>query len=90
MKLSEVSEHLILSTRIARFAPDGTDISGISCAYLLGPDESNADPTNFWIFSYSGLCKALERAQWEILAEVRGTTPSVLIRLTTNVTNVFS
>ena len=65
--LSRISKHIIVSTRIAKFTPDGTDISKSSLAYLLGPNESNNDSTNYWIFSDAGLRKIFDRCGWEVL-----------------------
>lgn len=65
--LSRVSRHLVLSTRIAQFTPDGTSISKSSLAYLLAPDESNNDATNYWIFSGAGLRRLFDRTGWETL-----------------------
>lgn len=61
------SNHLILSTRIARFAMDGTALRDQPLAYLLAPDECNNDSSNFWIFSETGLQRILDRTGWEIL-----------------------
>ena len=65
--LSKISKHLILSTRVAQFTPNGTSISNSSLAYLLSPTESNNDPTNYWIFSYEGLIRLFERTGWIVL-----------------------
>jgi 2-polyprenyl-3-methyl-5-hydroxy-6-metoxy-1,4-benzoquinol methylase len=65
--LSRVAKHLVLSTRVAQFTPDGTSISKSSLAYLLAPDESNNDATNYWIFSNEGLKRLFDRSGWEIL-----------------------
>jgi 2-polyprenyl-3-methyl-5-hydroxy-6-metoxy-1,4-benzoquinol methylase len=65
--LSRIAKHLVLSTRVAQFTPDGTSISRSSLAYLLAPDESNNDATNYWIFSNEGLKRLLDRSGWEIL-----------------------
>ncbi len=35
-------------------------------AYLVNPDETNADATNFWIFSEEGLRRILRRSGWKI------------------------
>jgi hypothetical protein len=61
------SDFLILSTRIARFALDGTPLKELPLAYLLAPDECNNDASNFWIFSEAGLRRILDRSGWEIL-----------------------
>ena len=59
--------YCILSTRIARIAPEGNvDISALPVAYLLGHREANADPTNFWVFSEAGLRRIIERANWHV------------------------
>ncbi len=63
-QLSRISGYLIVSTRIARFTPDGTQISAYPLAYLLAPDESNNDSTNYWIFSQKGLERIVERTGW--------------------------
>lgn len=65
--LSYVAKNLIVSTRIAKFTPDGTSIYNSSLAYLLAPDESNNDATNYWIFSDAGLRRLFDRCGWEIL-----------------------
>jgi tRNA (mo5U34)-methyltransferase len=69
-ELSRHSEHLLLSTRVARFAgPDETPIADLPVAYLVGALETNADPTNYWMFSPAGLRLLVDRAGWEILDE---------------------
>jgi len=65
--LSKISKHMILSTRVARFTPDGTPVSNSSLAYLLDADESNNDATNYWIFSDTGLRRIVDRCGWEML-----------------------
>jgi hypothetical protein len=35
---------------------------------LLGPDESNNDATNFWIFTAAGLRRVADRAGWDVVA----------------------
>lgn len=65
--LSKVSQRLLLSTRITRYAHDrATDLSNIPVAYLVDRLETNNDPTNFWIFSDAGLRRIIDRAGWEI------------------------
>lgn len=65
--LSRSTEHLIISTRVAKFTTDGTRISNYPVAYLLAPDESNNDATNYWIFSLKGLERIFDRSGWEIM-----------------------
>ena len=68
-RLASVSSYLFVSTRIARrFTPSGDDVSGLAVSYLVGPTELNNDPTNYWIFSETGLRRLCERAGWEVLA----------------------
>jgi len=67
-KLAGVARHVFVSTRVARFTPGGQPISGIPAAYLLDPDESNNDATNFWIFTEAGLRRIFARSGWEIMA----------------------
>ena len=65
--LSKISAHLILSTRVARYTPDGRLIEGSPVAYLVDDNELNNDATNFWIFSQSALNRLVSRAGWSIL-----------------------
>ena len=64
--LSQHARFCFLNTRVARFAPDGTDIRKIPVAYLLAQDELNRDWTNYWIFSEAGLKRLLYRTGWEV------------------------
>jgi tRNA (mo5U34)-methyltransferase len=67
-ELAAHSTHLLLSTKVARFAgPERTPIAELPLAYLLGPLEANNDPTNYWVFSPRGLERLAERAGWTIL-----------------------
>ena len=66
-KLSQTTNNLIVSTRIAKMTKNGTQIFKEPVAYLLGPDECNNDSTNFWIFSYKGLQRIFERTGWEVV-----------------------
>jgi hypothetical protein len=79
-KLSYISNYMLLSTRVAKYydirlneqslTPEPINVVKFPVAYLLGHTESNNDPTNFWIFSESGLYRLLERTGWEILKSV--------------------
>ena len=66
-KLAGTVTHLIVSTRIARFAPDGTPLQKIPVAYLVSPTETNNDSTNYWIFSETGLKRLFDRSGWEVM-----------------------
>jgi tRNA (mo5U34)-methyltransferase len=80
-ELSQLSRHCFLSTRVARFAPDGTKIGRLPVAYLLEEGEIDDDPTNYWIFSPAGLRLLLRRTNWEIVAKViGGSEPSEPVR----------
>lgn len=65
--LSRHAELCFLSTRVARVAPNGTRLHEQPVAYLLDPTEANDDPTNFWIFSRTGLRRLFDRTGWEVL-----------------------
>lgn len=67
-RLSKVTRHLVLSTRVMRFVPDGRSVAGLPVAYLLDPDESNNDATNYWIFTDFALKRLVARAGWQVLA----------------------
>lgn len=72
--IKKYSKYCILSTRIASWAHDIHDsnkktyIGNLPVSYLLGGRECNNDPTNYWIFSRTGLERLLNRTGWEILA----------------------
>ncbi len=65
--LSRISKHLVLSTRIMQFTPEGIPVSKSPLAYLLGPGEANNDATNYWIFSDTGLRRLFDRCGWAVL-----------------------
>jgi tRNA (mo5U34)-methyltransferase len=70
-ELSRRADHVLLSTRIARYAgPDRTPIAHLPVGYLVGPTELNNDPTNFWVFSETGLQRLAARAGWTVLDAV--------------------
>lgn len=64
--LARHARFCLLSTRVTRFAPDGTNLRDIPVGYLLGPDELNQDWTNYWIFSEAGLKRLIFRTGWEV------------------------
>lgn len=64
--LAHHARFCLLSTRITRLTPDGTNIRKTPVAYLLGPDQLNQDETNYWIFSEAGLKRLFYRTRWEI------------------------
>lgn len=67
-ELAQRSSYCLLSTRVARFAgPAQTPIGDLPVGYLLAPDETNNDATNYWIFSPMGLERLANRAGWEVL-----------------------
>lgn len=67
-QLAKHATYCFLSTRIAELSPDHqTSLRDLPLAYLVGPDETNGDATNFWIFSDKGLRRLLDRTGWEIL-----------------------
>ena len=68
-RLSSCSRHLLLSTRVASHFRSGSgDVSDVPAAYLLGPEESNNDATNYWIFTEAGLKRLVDRAGWDLIA----------------------
>jgi tRNA (mo5U34)-methyltransferase len=80
-QLAHRVEHMLVSTRVARFntaicniraASVGqntlrVDLSTIPVAYLVDSFETNNDPTNYWIFSLAGLHRIFGRTGWEII-----------------------
>ncbi len=77
--LAKRAQHAIVSTRITSYnrAPNfkGThelnreliELRSVPAAYLVAPLETNNDPTNYWIFSESGLKRIFDRTGWEVL-----------------------
>jgi len=67
-ELARRADHCILSTRVARYAgPDLTAIATLPVAYLVNPDETNHDASNYWMFSPAGLERIVARAGWTVL-----------------------
>lgn len=66
------SQRMILSTRIANHFPDGTPMGDQPIAFFMGALVSNNDPTNFWVFSKSGLEGVLRRCGWVIKSHFVG------------------
>ncbi len=70
--LARRARFCFLSTRIARQTADrNLVLENAPVAYLLDPEECNDDPTNYWIFSATGLIRIAERAGWKVLASYR-------------------
>jgi 2-polyprenyl-3-methyl-5-hydroxy-6-metoxy-1,4-benzoquinol methylase len=67
-KLARSARRCFLGTRVARKTPDGHSLAKYPVAYLLGQEECNRDPTNFWIFSGEGLKRVIDRSGWNILS----------------------
>jgi 2-polyprenyl-3-methyl-5-hydroxy-6-metoxy-1,4-benzoquinol methylase len=67
-KLSKQADYLLINTRVAKYSPDGVDISNLPVSYLVAPDETNNDSTNYWIFSNFGLKRLFDRTGWEIIS----------------------
>jgi tRNA (mo5U34)-methyltransferase len=63
--LSRSTQYMLVSTKIAKYTKDGTQISNYSLAYLLDPTECNNDSTNYWVFSQQGLERIFNRTGWE-------------------------
>ena len=65
--LARHADVCFVSTRVAQVTPDGTPIKEQPVAYLLHATEANNDPTNYWIFSETGLRRLFDRTGWEVL-----------------------
>jgi hypothetical protein len=67
-ELASRADHCLLSTRVARFAGEQpTRIAELPVAYLVNPDETNHDASNYWMFSPAGLDRIVARAGWSVL-----------------------
>ena len=68
-QLANVSEFMLISTRISRHLyAGGPDQSHLPVAYLVGEDELNDDATNYWVLTETGLKRLVGRAGWDIVA----------------------
>jgi hypothetical protein len=67
-ELASRSSYCLLSTKVARFAgPNRTSIGELPVGYLVAPDETNNDPTNYWVFSPAGVERLVQRTGWTTL-----------------------
>jgi tRNA (mo5U34)-methyltransferase len=65
--LSKCAKYCLVSTRITMLSPDKrVTLQHVPVAYLLDPDESNNDATNYWIFSEAGLRRIFARTGWVV------------------------
>jgi len=64
--LAGQTEYCVLSTKVARRLPTGEEIRHQPVAYLVDDDELNGDPSNFWIFSETGLRRLCRRAGFSV------------------------
>ena len=70
--IARSADWCVLSTRIAQVTPaGGARIEEEPVAYLLGAREANNDPTNYWIFSMTGLLRLMERSGWMVMSHLR-------------------
>lgn len=77
--LARCAHHAIVSTRVVRYNLSPTargeggvnreriELDSVPMAYLVAPDETNHDATNYWMFSCAGLHRVLDRAGWDVL-----------------------
>jgi tRNA (mo5U34)-methyltransferase len=67
-QLASRSSYCLLSSRVARYAgPERTPIGDLPVGYLVAPNETNNDPTNYWIFTPTGLERLVQRTGWTTL-----------------------
>jgi tRNA (mo5U34)-methyltransferase len=72
-ELAQHADYLAISTRVARVAgPADIPIADLPVAYLVGPDETNHDATNYWMFSPAGLERIVTRAGWSVVSSFSG------------------
>jgi tRNA (mo5U34)-methyltransferase len=70
-ELASRTSYCLINTKVARFAgPTRTPIGDLPVGYLVGPQETNNDPTNFWILSPTGLERLVERTGWDVLDQI--------------------
>jgi hypothetical protein len=67
-QLASHADYCVLSTRVIRVAgSDRTPVADLPVAYLVSATETNADATNYWMFSPAGLEQLVTRAGWALL-----------------------
>jgi 2-polyprenyl-3-methyl-5-hydroxy-6-metoxy-1,4-benzoquinol methylase len=67
--LAERTRWCAVSTKVAAVTVDrSVRFARVPIAYLVGPAETNNDPTNYWIFSEAGLCRLWARTGWEVVS----------------------
>jgi tRNA (mo5U34)-methyltransferase len=68
-RLAESARYCLLSTRVTKFdRSKQVSLENVPVAYLVAPDETNNDSTNYWIFSKAGLERLLNRSGWDVCA----------------------
>ncbi len=71
LSLATKVRRMVLSTRVSLYSAPTDDPTrvrlDIPVAYLLDSRECSNDPTNYWIFTESGLRRILKRTGWTIL-----------------------
>jgi tRNA (mo5U34)-methyltransferase len=73
--LANQARYCVLSTRVADVTKSGVPIKDEPLAYLLDHRETNDDPSNYWIFSPTGLERTVKRSGWRIIDQLtRGCT----------------
>lgn len=68
-QLSQRFKYMAVSTRVVRhFNATSPEMSGYTASYLVGPQESNNDSTNYWMFTDAGLKQLVDRTGWDIVS----------------------
>jgi hypothetical protein len=68
-----VASQIFASTRVFDVLPgeNRTRFSDLQVAYLLQPQESNTDNTNWWVLSELAVKTLFERSGWRVLGSRR-------------------
>jgi tRNA (mo5U34)-methyltransferase len=67
-ELAARADYCLLSTRVIRVAgPARTPVADLPVGYLVGPKETNDDPSNYWMMSPAGLVQLASRTGWAVL-----------------------
>lgn len=70
--VAQSTRFCFLSTRITSLSADrSTRLDSLPVAWLLDAGECNADVTNYWIFSYAGLVRLVNRTGWRICSALQ-------------------
>lgn len=68
--IAGMCRYAIVGTHLLTHTPGvGSRISDYPCGYLVGPDELNKDPTNYWILTEPAFVRIAERSGFDVIGK---------------------